>query len=1050
MGIDACIYICPAGSTGTGNVVQEMQCGGTCVCSGSRALSGVISDGQGTLSEFGLPSYFNNANCWWIISGISPSVSFTSFQTESYSDYVYVEQSADATFSSGVLQLAKLDGDGALNTYTATNQYLRVRFTSDGSVQKNGFTASWDSGGSLISCSACVAGTYKDAEGAAACQPCPANSESSSGSALCQCSAGFTGNDGGPCSPCLAMEYKQSVGSGSCTVCPANSGIQQCQCPEGFEQTDVDGETCSLCDTDKYKATVGSGSCTACPLHTSSVTSVGTDCACVAGFTADEVMQCGGTCGCLGSLAENGVISDGEGDYSRFDNCWWIISGARPSVTFTSFQTVKTWDRVIVAESDDATFLNGFNELAWLDGNPGEYGRPALAEMTYTATKLHMRVTFIPAGSDTPTSGGFTANWASGGSVLSCSACKAGSYKATEFSVACTACPPHTSSTEGSDELIDCKCVEGYTADSNGLECSECDAGTFKSVGGTAACEACPANSESSSGSTLCLCSAQFTGNDGGPCSACAMGTDKASVGSASCVEWPVCTANSNRYLGTAVCYCNAGYIGNNDGPCTACDPGTFKTEAGTGWCEPCPAGTFNDASGAEICEVCPNTTSSFEGKTDSSDCVCMEGYGGVFTEDPPTCIACDAGKYKDAIGWAACGDCPDRTSSVQGSISQTNCVCAVGFTTASGGVDCIACDAGTFKDAIGSAACQLCLTGATSLPGSDEVADCKCAAGFTGDGGEIQCTSCLAGTYKEGVGTGACQGCGDSMYLGVGCKQCPWLTWCASGTCADQTECSCIAGYTGEYISCSKCAEGTYKNTTGSVCTPCPLHSTSVAGSTTKASCICDDGWIPIPTWSIVEASTAFCTNCNVGTYEKDDACVTCPANMYCIDGMGYGCPTHSTSLTGSGKKEDCICDTGRIQTPAGEEFCTMCGWNMYQTEYGGCDACPVNMYCIKGVVYNCPAHTTSGWGSGKKEDCICGAGRIHIPLGEEFCTFCGLGMYKFVDPQTENGSCETCPANAYCINGIAYPCPPNTQSSAGSQSITDCLCTSGYYHIA
>jgi len=70
--------------------------------------------------------------------------------------------------------------------------------------------------------------------------------------------------------------------------------------------------------------------------------------------------------------------------------------------------------------------------------------------------------------------------------------------------------------------LIACVCVAGHTAASDGVACTACDAGTFKSEGGAvSACERCPANSDSSAGGVLCYCSPGFEGRDGGPCAAC-------------------------------------------------------------------------------------------------------------------------------------------------------------------------------------------------------------------------------------------------------------------------------------------------------------------------------------------------------------------------------------------------------------------------------------------------------------------------------------------------------------------------------------------------
>ena len=131
----------PAVARGTGSSASEaLQCGGSCGCYPSSASSGY-------LYEF---YYSNDEDCWWIISGASPSVSFTSFWTEEYYDYVWVEECGDATCTWGVTQLAKLSGYyDNLATYAATGQYLRVRFESDGGTTESGFWANWISGGDI-------------------------------------------------------------------------------------------------------------------------------------------------------------------------------------------------------------------------------------------------------------------------------------------------------------------------------------------------------------------------------------------------------------------------------------------------------------------------------------------------------------------------------------------------------------------------------------------------------------------------------------------------------------------------------------------------------------------------------------------------------------------------------------------------------------------------------------------------------------------------------------------------------------------------------------
>jgi hypothetical protein len=63
-----------------------------------------------------------------------------------------------------------------------------------------------------------------------------------------------------------------------------------------------------------------------------------------------------------------------------------------------------------------------------------------------------------------------------------CTACLAGGYKATAGSMTCAACPAYTSSAAGSNELTDCMCLSGYTAESDGVACSACEAGQYKAM----------------------------------------------------------------------------------------------------------------------------------------------------------------------------------------------------------------------------------------------------------------------------------------------------------------------------------------------------------------------------------------------------------------------------------------------------------------------------------------------------------------------------------------------------------------------------------------
>ncbi|KAJ1467771.1 hypothetical protein T484DRAFT_1575116, partial [Baffinella frigidus] len=132
---------------------------------------------------------------------------------------------------------------------------------------------------------------------------------------------------------------------------------------------------------------------------------------------------------------------------------------------------------------------------------------------------------------------------------------------------------------------------------------------------------------------------------------------------------------------------------------CTACGTGYSGCQPS---CTLCTAGTYS-FSWDEHCRTCPEGTWSLAGA----------GAAGIG-------FACD---------W-----CPAETSSPPGSNELTDCTCLAGYTAASDGVECGACDAGTYKTATGAGDCSACLAGtSSSASGSTELTDC---------------TDCLAGTY--------------------------------------------------------------------------------------------------------------------------------------------------------------------------------------------------------------------------------------------------------------------------------------------------------------
>ena len=71
-------------------------------------------------------------------------------------------------------------------------------------------------------------------------------------------------------------------------------------------------------------------------------------------------------------------------------------------------------------------------------------------------------------------------------------------------------------------------------------------------------------------------------------------------------------------------------------------------------------------------------------------------------------CTLCGPGRYSAEPGQVTCIACPSNSSSGPGSGNVTDCECNAGYSGPDGGA-CVACGAGTHKDVNGTAPCTLC-----------------------------------------------------------------------------------------------------------------------------------------------------------------------------------------------------------------------------------------------------------------------------------------------------------------------------------------------------
>ena len=155
------------------------------------------------------------------------------------------------------------------------------------------------------------------------------------------------------------------------------------------------------------------------------------------------------------------------------------------------------------------------------------------------------------------------------------------------------------------------------------------------------------------------------------------------------------------------------------------------------------------------------------------------------------------------------------------------------------GALECSDCQAGKYSTTIGATTCIQCGSKAVSPAGSISRTQCRCQAGYTGDG--LLCSPCPQGTYKSETDI-ACSSCDGNALSGIASTSSDACI-CNTGYEGDGLVCTlipCGAGYYRNTVSqlCDPCGPGTYKSITGDgPCEPCDNHADSAAGSTSLYS---------------------------------------------------------------------------------------------------------------------------------------------------------------------------------------------------------------------
>jgi hypothetical protein len=440
---------------------------------------------------------------------------------------------------------------------------------------------------------------------------------------------------------------------------------------------------------------------------------------------------------------------------------------------------------------------------------------------------------------------------------------------------------------------------------------------------------------------------------------------------------------------------------------CTACLAGKFKSSSGAGACVNCGANTFQPfeaATSSTQCQNCPLNANALAGSTSNAFCICKAGYSNE--ENGGLCSACPRGSYKTDPGVGTCTQCPANY-----------------FST---------------TDAQTTATCSVCPANSQSPAGSDESTDCVCDAGFTGANGAA-CLPCVSGTYKTEAGAHACTQCGNDTYSSA------------------------------------------VNATTADTCVACQADSVSMMGSDAHTDCHCLPGYLT----NDLGRANATCTQCSAGSFNPAlgattcskcaggfhssspgavavEQCLPCPASKYSAPGAAQceACPVNTFAPAPSDELTDCKCLAGYYSTTLGEDgrTCQACPAGTFKPLGGAaaCTVCPVNTYSVtlnatsNGTCQACVQNAVSPVASASISECLCDFGyNTSCVTGTCACSPCPAGKFK---DTLGSAACTDCPENTYSDMpaarnaSVCTSCYNHAVTAAGSDSILDCGCSSGY----
>jgi hypothetical protein len=682
--------------------------------------------------------------------------------------------------------------------------------------------------------------------------------------------------------------------------------------------------------------------------------------------------------------------------------------------------------------------------------------------------------------------------------AVSNAACVAGTYKvltgtaSASPSSTCIACPSNSCSPAGSTALTSCTCNAG-SAGPDGGPCAPCVAGKYKSLTETVRPTVvndqeaqCYLNRypdlQTAFGATNIAEAKthwiQYGRNENRDvtcpttCTDCGVGTYSAAVGASASSTCRACPSNSNSPAGSAAltsCTCNAGSTGPSGGPCAACVEGKYQsvktatvTCSGGCLCQPSSgtsSGTISDGpseyqnnanctwfisssglislsfssfhteSGYDFVTI-NNCTSSFscvEQVARLSGDYSYVSQSPIFTSSTgymQVRLTSDSSVVSSgfvASWFVPCTDCPTNSSSPAGSTALTSCTCNAGFPGPNGG-PCTACVAGKYQSV--TAATVTCSGGCLCQPSSGT------SSGTISDGpseyeNNADCKWLIASSGLISLSFSSFNT--ESGYDFVTINYCT-----SSSSCVEDEEVARLSGisvnldtiYTSNtgYMQVRLTSDSSVVSSgfvaswiaLGSSCTDCPANSNSPARSAALSSCTCNAGF-PGPIGGP-------CTACVAGKYQSVTAAtVTCSGGCLCHPSSGTSSGTISDGPSEYQNNANCtwfIASSGLVSL----------SFSSFNTE-SGYDFVTIN---------NCSSSSSCA-----RDEEVARLSGISVNLDTTYTSNTGYMQVRLTSDSSVVSSGFV--ASWIVLAFSCTDCPTNSNSSAGSISLSNCTCNAG-----